>query len=136
MPADDGTLTSERVTMPTTMITHRANLDEIRSRALDELERADDLRRLPGLGARVPRRQGRADGSSCARSAALPAEERPAAGRAANALKQELTAAFEATRERRCAARTSSSASPSDAVDVTLAGSPADRSASSTRSRR
>ncbi|MDP9367843.1 MAG: phenylalanine--tRNA ligase subunit alpha [Chloroflexota bacterium] len=104
----------------TVMPTAEANLDEIRDRALAALETvvnpadADTWERT-FLGAK---------GEVTAflrRLGSLPPEERPAAGRAANALKQELTAAY-AERAQHFAAADLDRRLAADAVDVTLPG--------------
>jgi phenylalanyl-tRNA synthetase alpha chain len=103
-------------------MTAQETIDDIRARALAQLERADSLEAtvswereflgprgeltlfLRGLGT-------------------LPAEERPIAGRAGNALKQSLTAAWEA-RHTALAATALDQRLDQDAIDVTLPGRP------------
>jgi phenylalanyl-tRNA synthetase alpha chain len=108
----------------TVMTTTTPNLDEIRTRALNDLEAIDDLLAVQEWERAFLGAKGEVTGFLRSLGA-LPAEERPAAGRAANALKHELTAAFEAKAaalrgadlERRLR---------SEAVDVTLPGRPPD----------
>ncbi|HEX9016071.1 MAG TPA: phenylalanine--tRNA ligase subunit alpha [Chloroflexota bacterium] len=97
-------------------------LQELKTRALGELASADSPQQLQDwrvlfLGKKGPltevlRELGR-----------LPADERPAAGQAANAVKVELEAAFE-SRERQINARELSHALEAERIDVTLPGRP------------
>ncbi len=104
----------------TAMPTAEANLDEIRGRALAALETVAN----PADAEAWERTFLGAKGEVTAflrRLGSLPAEERPAAGRAANALKQDLTAAY-AERAQHLAAADLDRWLAEDAVDVTLPG--------------
>ena len=102
------------------MVVVQESLGSIRERALAELNAADDLPEIERwerayLGAR-------GEVTLFLRSlGSLPTEERPAAGRAANALKVELAAAHEG-RRRGLAAADLERRLAGDAVDVTLPG--------------
>ena len=95
-------------------------LDTLRQRALTELAAVDDLDGATSwerafLGAK-------GEVTTLLRGlGAIPAEERPAMGRAANALKQELSAAF-AARHQAMATADLDQRLGADAVDVTLPG--------------
>ena len=102
------------------MPTIEASLDEIRRRALAELQSVDD----PAGAAAWERDFLGAKGeltSFLRRLGSLPAEERPAAGRAANALKKELLTAYE-SRAQLIAAADLDRRRAEDAIDVTLPG--------------
>jgi phenylalanyl-tRNA synthetase alpha chain len=98
------------------------NLDEIRSRALAGLEAVDDLDAAQEWERSFLGAKGELTGFLRSLGT-LPADERPAAGRAANALKLELTAAYEA---RSAVLRTKDLDRQlrEEAVDVTLPGRP------------
>jgi phenylalanyl-tRNA synthetase alpha chain len=101
-------------------MTYQKRLDELRARALADLAAAGDVDAATRwerdvLGAR-------GELTLFLRGlGALPAEERPAAGRAGNQLKGELVAAFEA-KHRTLAAAELERRLAGDAVDVTLPG--------------
>ncbi|HEY8448228.1 MAG TPA: phenylalanine--tRNA ligase subunit alpha [Thermomicrobiales bacterium] len=101
-------------------MTYLERLDDLRQRATERLAETTDLASLQEwerqfLGSRGELTQFlRGLGT-------LPAEDRPAAGRAANALKQELTTAYE-ERRAQIAAEELERRLQEDAVDVTLPG--------------
>jgi phenylalanyl-tRNA synthetase alpha chain len=100
--------------------TTQSTLDELRSRALAELAAVSD----PAAADAWERAflGGRGELTLFLRGlGAVPAEERPAAGRAGNALKAELTAAYEARRGALDAVHLEDRLAE-DAVDVTLPG--------------
>ena len=97
-------------------------LDEIRTRALAELDSATTVDGIRAWERAFLGDRGELTGF-LRTLGSLPADERPAAGRAANALKQELTATFEqhASRVRKADLEDRLVA---EAVDVTLPGRP------------
>ena len=101
-------------------MTIQSRLDDLRTRALAELQAASDLQDVERWERSVL--GGKGELTTILRGlAAVPAEERPAVGRAANALKADLGAAYEArAAELRAAALERSLAG--DAIDVTLPG--------------
>jgi phenylalanyl-tRNA synthetase alpha chain len=98
------------------------NLDEIRTRALTALEAVDDLAAAQEWERTFLGAKGELTGFLRSLGA-LPAEERPAAGRAANALKQELIAAFD-VKAAVLRAEDLDRQMREEAVDVTLPGRP------------
>ncbi|HET8524564.1 MAG TPA: phenylalanine--tRNA ligase subunit alpha [Thermomicrobiales bacterium] len=105
--------------------TFQDQLDEIRLRATDNLETTHDLDALQTWERQFLGSKGELTGLLRGLGA-VPAEERPAAGRAANALKQELTQAYEG-RKSVLAAAALEQRLAQDAVDVTLPGRPLSR---------
>ncbi|CAA9548930.1 MAG: Phenylalanyl-tRNA synthetase alpha chain [uncultured Thermomicrobiales bacterium] len=101
-------------------MTVQTSLDTIRERALAELGTAADLATARDWERRFLGAKGELT-AFLRGLGALPAEERPAAGRAANTLKQELSAAY-AARETALAAADLDRRLAEDAVDVTLPG--------------
>jgi len=109
------------------MVTETAGgtaLDRLRERALTELAAVGDVAGAEGWERAFLGAKGELTGFLRG-LAALPAEERPAAGRAANALKGELGAAY-AAKYRELAAAELERRLAADAVDVTLPGRPAE----------
>jgi phenylalanyl-tRNA synthetase alpha chain len=108
-----------------TTTTFQDQIDEIRLRATDDLSTTHDLDALQAWERQFLGSKGELTGLLRGLGA-VPAEERPAAGRAANALKQELTQAYE-TRKSVLAAAALEQRLAQDAVDVTLPGRPLSR---------
>ena len=104
-------------------MTAQETIDDIRTRAMAELDAAASLDEIVGLGAGISRSQGRADALSARSRPSLPADQRPIAGRGGNALKTELTAAWSA-RHAALVAGDLEQRLAADAVDVTLPGRP------------
>lgn len=95
-------------------------LQDLRAEALRQLERAKDGDSLDAWRIQYLGRKGSVQALT-RNIADLPAEERPAYGQAVNALKQELTAAFEA-RSQSLASEALTRELASEGVDVTLPG--------------
>ena len=95
-------------------------LNKLREEALRQLEAAGDSGALEAWRVRFLGRKGSVQGLT-RNIADLPPEERPAYGQAVNALKQELTAAFEA-REQAVAQASLAAELAAEGVDVTLPG--------------
>jgi len=102
------------------VVAAQGSLEEIRRRATAELDAAADLPAVQAWERAFLGAKGELTGFLRSLGA-LPVEERPAAGRAANALKLELTAAYEG-RRRALAAADLNGRLAGDAVDVTLPG--------------
>ena len=98
------------------------DLSILRSRAIDALGAITDLAAADAWERQFLGSKGELTGILRG-LAAVPAEERPAAGRAANALKIELSAAFDAERAKRAAAALNERLE-AESVDVTLPGRP------------
>ncbi len=94
-----------------------SELEEVRRKALDEVEAAADGAALKELRVRLLGRKGELTGL-LRKTGALPAEERPAYGQAVNRLKAEVEAALTAAEERISAA----GGGRRGAEDVTLPG--------------
>jgi phenylalanyl-tRNA synthetase alpha chain len=93
------------------------SIDTIREDALEALAAAGDPEAVQDAAVRYLGRKG-AVTRFLRNISSLPPEDRPAAGKRANAVKQELEAAVEAARVRLAA----EAAGPADAIDVTLPG--------------
>ena len=102
------------------MPSFQEQIDRLRSAALSELEAVDSVEKLTEWDRRYLGQKGEL--TNLLRSVgSVPAEERPAAGRSANALKQELTAEFEA-RAATVRAADLEQRLAADDVDITLPG--------------
>jgi phenylalanyl-tRNA synthetase alpha chain len=108
-----------------TTTTFQEQIDEIQVRATDELHETHDLDALQAWERQFLGSKGELTGLLRGLGA-VPAEQRPAAGRAANALKQELMQAYEARKSVLSAAALEQRLAQ-DAVDVTLPGRPLPR---------
>lgn len=92
-------------------------IDTIREEAIEALAAAGDLDAVQNVAVRYLGRKGEVT-RFLRNISSLPAEERPTAGKRANAVKQELEAAVEAARARLAA----EAAGPAAGIDVTLPG--------------
>ncbi len=98
-------------------------IEELRTKALSELESASDLRALDGW--RITYLGRRGELTQVLRGlGSLPAEERPRVGAAANSLRQTLESAMAGREE---ALKRADAESDTDAIDVTLPGWPVPR---------
>lgn len=94
----------------------KEELEKLRERALEEIERADDPALLQSIRVRYLGRKGSL--TSLLRGAGdLPPEDRPAFGKKANEIKSELESAFEKRKS-----RLESDAEQGERLDVTLPG--------------
>jgi len=97
------------------------SIDEIRDRALREIESASDEETIHALSVKYLGRKGQVT-LFLRTLAELPAEERPAAGKAANQAKHLIREALDRAAERIAASR-----EKDDAIDVSLPGRPVRR---------